>query len=91
MMIHHPAKAGCHKHCRSRDMNILGNTVILPQMWDIPDCICPLTFTFIIFSKAHSMSYLSRITTYGTILTKTFFSVSNEVSLILHTRLLGKE
>ena len=53
MEIHHPAKFGGHRHCDSGDMNILANTVILLQMWDIRDCIGLLTSAIIIFSKTH--------------------------------------
>ena len=56
MANHHPAKFDGHMHCGSGDMKISVNTVILPQMWDIRGCICPLTSAIIIFFKAHEMS-----------------------------------
>ena len=61
MVVHYPAKLGDHRHCGSGDMNILANTLILPQMRDIRDCICWLTSTIIIFSKSHGMSCATRI------------------------------
>ena len=43
MLSHHPAKFGGHRHCGCGDMNIPTNSVMLPQMRDIRDDICPLT------------------------------------------------
>ena len=92
-LIHLRAKFGGHRHCSRGDMDILANTVILPQIPDIRGCICPVTSTTIIFSKAYGMPYFTHVSnnnlknnSYGN-----FFNVANEISLILITRLLGNE
>ena len=56
MFYRHPAMFSGHRHYDSGDMNIPANTVILPQMWDIRDGICPPISAIIIFSRAHGMS-----------------------------------
>ena len=58
---HHFAKFRGHKHCGSGDINIPVNTVILPLIWDIHDCICQVTFIIIIFCKAQVMSGVTRV------------------------------
>ena len=89
MLIHHPTKFGGHKHCSRGYKNILGNTIILLQMWDISNCICPLTFAIIIFSRAHGMSNATCVLKH---IKKPFlFTVSNEIIPILITRILGNE
>ena len=57
MVSHQHTKLGGRSYCDNGDIDILANTVNLPQMRDIRDSICPLTSTFIIFLKAHGMSY----------------------------------
>lgn len=44
-----------------KNMNIPANTVILPQTWDIRDCICPPISAIIISSRAHGMSWAKRV------------------------------
>ena len=84
---------GGHRHCGSRGMNILANKVILRQMQDIRDCICSLTSIIIIFPWAQGMPYVTCVTINNLRNTfyATFFSVSNETSLILVTRFLGNK
>ena len=66
MVSYHRAKFGSHWHCDSGDMNILANTVIIPQMQYSRFVEYPwsfmLTSTIFIFTKAHGMTYTTRIT-----------------------------
>ena len=58
-------------------------------MRDISNCICPLTFAIIIFSRAHGMSNATCVLKH---IKKPFlFTVSNEIIPILITRILGNE
>ena len=43
ILSHHPTKFGGRRHCGSEYINIPTNTVILPQMRDIRDCLYSLT------------------------------------------------
>ena len=55
-VTHHPPKLGGHKHCDSEDINILANTVSLPQMCVVSNYINLLSSAVIIFCEAHGMS-----------------------------------
>ena len=99
LLCHQNAKFGGHSYCGNGDIEISANTVNLPQMRDIRDCICPLTSKFIIFLKAHGMSYATsalynnlRNNFYGNL----FYCVimwnkSSETNPVLVTWFLGNE
>ena len=67
MAVPHVNSPSCQfwwpRHCGSGYMNILANTVILPQMLDINigDCIFLHSSVITIFSKAHDLSCAIRV------------------------------
>ena len=91
-----PTKFGGHKHCGSGDINILAFLQIrlfyhkcLISVTVYAHLLPPLLFS-LKYMACHVL-HTSRITTFVTFLSETFFSVPNEISPILFTRFLGNE
>ena len=64
MVSHYPAKFDGYRHSGSGDINILANTVLLPQTQNTRNCICR-SASVITLSKAHAchVPHASRIKT----------------------------
>ena len=60
MVSHYPAKFDGYRHSGSGDINILANTVLLPQTQNTRSCICR-SISVITLSKAHGMSCSARV------------------------------